>query len=266
MAAANSSMTPFMLRDGVLQGHRFCIHHAPAGEARAVVLHAHALAHEMHFARPTSARAARALAAAGFAVLQIDLLGCGDSSGEFEDASFEVWQQDLRAGAAWLQAQHPGRPLWLWAERAAVLWAVGAFDIERSAPTRHLLWHPQTKGSDVLRQLLRTELPAAMERGLDAKQLRLQAEAAWAQGQAFALGGYPISDVLAQSLSTCTVPANGRDTPCIRIDPPGTSEAEDARVIRRVARGASPWLGQGLQQAYVDETIRAVQLCWADAA
>ena len=103
MAAANPSMTPFMLRDGVQQGHRFCIHHAPAGEARAVVLHAHALAHEMHFARPTSARAARALAAAGFAVLQIDMYGCGDSSGEFEDASFEAWQQDLRAGAAWLQ-------------------------------------------------------------------------------------------------------------------------------------------------------------------
>ncbi len=256
-------MTPFMLRDALQQGHRFCIHHAPDNEPRALVLHAHALAHEMHFARPTSARAARALAAAGFAVLQIDMFGCGDSSGEFEDASFEAWQQDLRAGAAWLQARHPGRPLWLWAERAAVLWAINAFDGGGSAPVRHLLWHPQPRGVDVLRQLLRTELPAAMEQGLTAQQLRAQAEAAWAQGQAFTLGGYPISAALAHSLSATGEQCLDRNSPCIRIDLAASPRLEDARVVQRVVGGASPWLGQGLQQDFVDATVDAIRICWA---
>ncbi|MBK8384562.1 MAG: hypothetical protein IPL11_02315 [Candidatus Accumulibacter sp.] len=31
---------------------------------------------------------ARALATAGYAVLQIDLMGCGDSSGDFGDATW----------------------------------------------------------------------------------------------------------------------------------------------------------------------------------
>lgn len=259
MAAAHASMTPFMLREGVQQGHRFCIHHAPAGEARAVVLHAHALAHEMHFARPTSARAARALAAAGFAVLQIDMFGCGDSSGEFEDASFEAWQQDLRAGAAWLQAQHPGRPLWLWAERAAVLWALPAFNLATPAP-RHLLWHPLGRGDDALRQLLRTELPAAMDRGLSAAELRRQAENAWAQGQAFALGGFQVPAQLAADLRASTVVTALASTEPGRIHIDiGTAPAHEpaTRGPLRVP-GALPWLGQGVNEALPACTLEAL--------
>lgn len=259
MVAANSSMTPFMLRDGVQQGHRFCIHHAPAGEARAVVLHAHALAHEMHFARPTSARAARALAAAGFAVLQIDMFGCGDSSGEFEDASFEAWQQDLRAGAAWLQAQHPGRPFWLWAERAAALWALPAFNLATPAP-RHLLWHPLGRGDDALRQLLRTELPAAMDRGLSAADLRRQAESAWSQGQAFALGGFQVPAQLAADLraSKFVAALTSTEPGHIHIDIGPASECEPATHLPLRVPGPLPWLGQGLNEALLACTQEAL--------
>ena len=46
-------------------GARFCIHHAPAGPARAAVLHVHAWTEEMNKSRRMSALAARALLPAG---------------------------------------------------------------------------------------------------------------------------------------------------------------------------------------------------------
>jgi exosortase A-associated hydrolase 2 len=262
--AAAPSMTPFMLRDGV-QGHRFCIHHAPAGVARAVVLHAHALAHEMHFARPTSARAARALAAAGFAVLQIDMFGCGDSSGEFEEASFETWQQDLRAGAAWLQAQHPGRPLWVWAERAASLWALGSLS---PSPEAYLLWHPVLDGELALRQLLRTELPAALERGSNAKQVRESATASWARGEAFSLGGFRVSASLAAALTSRKLAPQDFVTrsgtgPVLRLDG-GTASAWPVETSGscgsahgRAVPGPLPWLDTVAPDDWVTMTLEA---------
>ena len=76
----------FLAADNGRAGQRLCIHHPPRrGEpARGAVLHLHAFAEEMNKSRRMVALQARALAEAGFAVLQIDLHGCGDSGGDFE--------------------------------------------------------------------------------------------------------------------------------------------------------------------------------------
>src|SRR5687768_8838655 len=69
-------------------GRRFCLLHMPSRPARALVVYVHPFAEEMNKSRRMAALQARALAASGHAVLQIDLLGCGDSSGDFGDASW----------------------------------------------------------------------------------------------------------------------------------------------------------------------------------
>ncbi len=60
---------------------RFCLFHPAQGRASgAPLLYLHPFAEEMNKSRRMAALQSRALAEHGYAVLQIDLLGCGDSS------------------------------------------------------------------------------------------------------------------------------------------------------------------------------------------
>ncbi|MDO9450700.1 MAG: hypothetical protein Q7J21_09460, partial [Rugosibacter sp.] len=79
---------PFFL--SVSGRSRFCLYHSPVPGAalRGAVVYIHPFAEEMNFSRHMVALQSRALAAQGYAVLQIDLLGCGDSAGDFSEASW----------------------------------------------------------------------------------------------------------------------------------------------------------------------------------
>ena len=99
----------------------FALHHRAPGTPRGVVLYLHPFAEEMNKVRRMAALQARALASAGYAVLQLDLRGCGDSGGEFHEASWAGWLDDAELGARWLRQRHPDAPLWLWGARAGNL-------------------------------------------------------------------------------------------------------------------------------------------------
>ena len=123
---SQASPDPFFLP--LDKGDRFCLHHAPANPlapARASVVFVHGFAEEMNKSRRMVALQARALAAAQCAVLQIDLLGCGDSAGLLSDATWDDWVTDVVEACLWLQQQHPV-PVWLWGLRAGCLVAVDA--------------------------------------------------------------------------------------------------------------------------------------------
>lgn len=188
-----------MMPDG-RGGQRLYLHHAPANHApTALVLQCHALAHEMHFARSTCAVAARSMAASGADVLQIDLLGCGDSSGEFEDATWADWVEDLRRGAEWLRQRHPGVPLWLWGQRAGALLAVDA--MAKGLPAQHLLlWQPMLDGDLALRQVIRLQAATDLADGTATQRWADRARDAWRAGRPVSLGGYGFSPELAASL------------------------------------------------------------------
>ena len=108
-------------------GQRLYLHHTPpTGQVlKGAVLYIHPWAEEMNKSRRMAAMASRALAAQGWAVLQVDLLGCGDSSGDFGDATWQAWTDDVVRAAQWLTSRHPEAPLWLWGLRAGAL-LVGA--------------------------------------------------------------------------------------------------------------------------------------------
>ncbi|MFN9745778.1 MAG: prolyl oligopeptidase family serine peptidase, partial [Betaproteobacteria bacterium] len=85
---------------------RFGLHHVPAsGQPRALVVYLHPFAEEMNKSRRMAALQSRALAQAGLAVLQMDLLGCGYSAGDLADASWQAWQDDVHLAARWLRAR-----------------------------------------------------------------------------------------------------------------------------------------------------------------
>jgi exosortase A-associated hydrolase 2 len=142
--------------------NRFCIYHGSSrGGSAGGIVYVHPFAEEMNKARRMAALQSRRLAAQGYAVLQMDLFGCGDSSGDFADARWGVWKNDLRVALSWLRSRVRG-PLSLWGLR---LGATLAADIARDAAigVEHLvLWQPVSNGGQFLTQFLRLRLAAEM--------------------------------------------------------------------------------------------------------
>jgi exosortase A-associated hydrolase 2 len=202
---------PFFLEPGTGRGQRFCLFHAarPGVPARGRVLHVHAFAEELNKSRRMSALQARALAEAGYAVLQIDLLGCGDSSGEFSDASWQDWLDDLLSAQAWLSARAQG-PLWLWGQRAGCLLA-NALAERLDEPCQLLYWQPPASGKLLLQQFLRLKLAAGlMDGGAAGAMQALKAEIA--TGATVEIAGYGLSATLATALEQASLQPPGR--PC----------------------------------------------------
>ena len=189
-------------------GQRLCVHHAPVGPARGVVLYLHPFAEEMNKSRRMAALGARALADAGFAVLQIDLLGCGDSSGDFADASWAAWLDDALLGARWLQQQQAGAPLWRWGLRAGALLTVQAAAL-LTTPVHLLWWQPAQAGKPLLQQFLRLKAAAELQQG-DAKGTLERVKADLAAGRCVDVAGYNLAPALAAGLdaATLTLPDN----------------------------------------------------------
>lgn len=202
-------MQPLFLPAASGTAARFAVLHRPAGPLRGLVVYAHPFAEEMNKSRRMAAIQARALASRGFGVLIPDLLGCGDSGGDFGDASWTAWVDDIVHASQWLRGEAAtwpdsvsggvrGPPLSLWGLRAGALLAAEA--AARLGDVQQLVvWQPATSGKVVLQQFLRLQLAGELlggqtRGGTDALKARLAA------GQSVDLAGYRIAPELAQGL------------------------------------------------------------------
>lgn len=152
---------PFFLKAD--PGERFCLYYPPdpGKKCLGVFIYVHPFGEEMNKSRRMAALQARAFAAIGFGVLQIDLFGCGDSSGEFGNACWNIWKQDLGVAKKWLE-KHVDAPISLWGLR---LGALLALDFARGMDTsidQIILWQPVLKGQPFLTQFLRLRLANEM--------------------------------------------------------------------------------------------------------
>ena len=182
------------------RGSLFCLYLAPADKPVSHgIIYLHPFAEEMHKSRRMAALQARAFARAGYAVLQVDLTGCGDSVGDFGDATWESWRDDARAAHAWLTSQISG-PITLWGLRIGASLAV---DIAPSLQNiaRLLLWQPVINGDQFLTQFLRIKLASEMlsegqaQNGTKTLKARLEA------GEPIEVGGNMLSPDMASALS-----------------------------------------------------------------
>lgn len=179
-------------------GQRFCLFHPAQGSAlRGRVLYLHPFAEELNTTRRVVAQQARALAAAGYAVLQIDLTGCGDSSGDFADATWTAWLEDAALAHRWLSQAASG-PLWIWGMRSGALLAT-EFLKTLTEPANLLLWQPVTSGQQMLQQFTRLHTAGQW---LGARMPDEQSPAQLlAQGQSVEIAGYAVSQELAQGMA-----------------------------------------------------------------
>jgi exosortase A-associated hydrolase 2 len=204
LARVEVDTEPFFLGGGA--DRRFCLFHRPAGPCRGAVLYVPPFAEELNRTRRMAALGARRLAAHGYGVLQIDLLGTGDSAGDFGDARWDLWKQDLDAGAAWLRARVE-QPLTLWGLR---LGALLALDHARTAAyplAPLLLWQPVASGSTYLTQFLRLRTANAMLGDDAAAQMGTKAlRAALQAGETLEIAGYDLSPELARAIDELPAP------------------------------------------------------------
>lgn len=145
---------------------------------------------------------ARALADQGWQVLQIDLLGCGDSSGDFADASWQAWIDDLVHACLWIRQPSDGA-LWLWGLRAGCLLAT---EVVRRLehPVNLLLWAPILAGRTVTQQFLRLAAAADMADG-NAKATMTRLRQQLARGEHIEIAGYRTAAPLLEPLEQATL-------------------------------------------------------------
>lgn len=192
---------PFFLRVG--DGQRFCLFHEPYPPARCrgTVLYVHPFGDEMNKSRRMAALQARALAAFGFGVLQIDLFACGDSSGDFGNARWDIWTEDLVSARKWLE-NRAGGPFSLWGLRLGALLALDFARRQENTIDWIILWQPVINGEIFLNQFLRLQLASEIlihsgqRKTMGTAELRQQL----GRGHSLEIGGYEISPPLAQAI------------------------------------------------------------------
>ena len=181
------------------RGQLFRVTHAPAqGPVRGKVLHCQALFEEQNKSRRMVALQSRHLAAQGWVVVQPDLYGCGDSDGDFEEARWADWIEDLKCCADDLESRYPG-PLVLWGLRAGCLLLSELTRIHELHPALNVLWQPVSRGDQYLNQFLRLRVAAAMMgQGKEStKDLRAQLDS----GTSLEVAGYTLHPDWARALA-----------------------------------------------------------------
>jgi len=179
-------------------GERFCIFHAPADAhaQRGGVVYVHPFGEEMNKSRRMAALQSRRLAAEGFSVLQVDLHGCGDSTGDFADARWDSWVRDVKAAVHWLK-ERVNAPISLWGLRLGAMLAAEVGCDPAMGIERLLLWQPVVNGAQFLSQFLRLRLTGEMLASGTATTAIHELQSALARGDSLEIAGYELHPELA---------------------------------------------------------------------
>jgi exosortase A-associated hydrolase 2 len=178
-------------------GNLFAMYYRPNPSAPDAgdVLYVHPFAGEMAASRNVIAACARELARAGMGVLTVDLFGCGDSAGDFREARWEIWHEDLAAAVRWLQEQGRER-ISLWGLRLGALLAMDFAAQSGESYERIVLWQPVLSGQAMLTQFLNMNLDE-MGAGVVVSQLtQPERRRTLASGQTLEVAGYELASEL----------------------------------------------------------------------
>ena len=223
-------------------GGRFCLLTLPPGPVRGALLFVPPFAEELNKSRRMIALAARAFAARGRAVLQVDLQGCGDSAGDFGDATWQGWLNDVEQGYDWLAAR-VGKAPGLWSLRAGGLLACDWLAAAK-VDVPWLAWQPVTNGKQHLNQFLRLKAASEMLADADARAAMSALREAMQRGETVEVAGYALSAGLVSGLEQAT----------LRL-PPGRAAAvtmfeiasgEATEVSPALARLVAAWQQEGV--------------------
>ncbi len=223
-----TSVTPEHSGYFAVPGAHLCtiLHHVPNPVAR--VLLVGPFASERHFSYHVWVRWARFLAARRIEVLRYDYRGIGESTGIFEEMSFEHWSEDLDLLAAWFASRSSGVPLLLHGLEIGAILAARGF--HRGIGDGLLLWSPPDDANQALRMSLVRW--AALEQILESPKNRIPASEyirQLEQGSSIEVQGYHWSSRLWMDSFTFKLP--------VSFDTEGSSATTYKRPVKTVKFG-----------------------------
>ncbi len=175
------------------------------------VLHLPAFAEEMNKSRAMVASQAREMAGVGYDVLLPDYFGTGDSGGEFCEASWEIWLEDMQNCLAQL-SRKPLGPLVLWGLRLGGLMAMQLSGELETQPSRLILWNPVLSGEQYMQQFLRLRLANSMMYG-ESKEKAADLKKHLEDKGCLEVAGYELSNDMFMQL--CSRNAESLDIPAV---------------------------------------------------
>ncbi len=182
---------PFFLN--TLHGRVFCLYRAPKN-AKDCVLFVPPFAEEMNKCRKQITAMATALVARGRATLLLDLYGTGDSAGEFSDATWQFWMDDVNAAVEWARSRNsPVQDL-----IAGRLGCILAADALRDSDYRvqsSIFWQPVLTGKQFMTQFLRLRVAASMMSS-SGKETVSDLKLRLADNETVEIAGYELSPTL----------------------------------------------------------------------
>lgn len=183
------------------RGPLFAVYHPSrlTGPAKGGFVYLPPFAEEMNRSRRMAALQASRLAEKGLAVLLLDPFGTGDSAGDFGDARWDIWREDVMAAIAWL-SERCGGPVGLWGLRLGALLAADVAVQNPEGLARLLFWQPLLSGDNYLTQFLRLRVASGMNGGAE-RETTKELRAKWAEGEAVEVAGYDVSPELAAAIS-----------------------------------------------------------------
>lgn len=181
-------------------GALFCVYYPPATEPlNRAIFHVPAFAEEMNKSRQMVALQARAFAERGYGVLVMDLFGTGDSMGEFGDASWATWLDNVATAIAWLQEQGAST-VDLWGLRSGALLAMDFVSRRPSVVDRLIAWQPVLNGDTFVTQFLRLRVAASVMDSNAPKEKTSDLKRQLQDGQALEVAGYLLNPDLLNPL------------------------------------------------------------------
>ncbi|MDT3680089.1 MAG: alpha/beta hydrolase [Burkholderiaceae bacterium] len=221
-------------------GHRSpVLHWRPRGRVRAQAVFFPPYGDEMNQSRRMYRLAAEALAMRGVAGRMFDLLGTGDSSADFREATVSAWLSDCRRMLDAAQAEDE-RIVLIGCRLGAALAAKASDGLARQAAL-FVGWAPLLQGSQQLNGLLRVAKIARMNRPQvpDPKAL-------WAMGEVAWLAGYPVSATLADQLTALDATNAPRAERAVLFEVRSAQDDASLHVSEGLRRRAETWVGQGV--------------------
>ncbi len=177
-------------------GNLFAVYYPPVNQAiNRAIIHIPAFGEEMNKSRRMVALQARAFAGQGTAVLVLDLFGTGDSSGDFGEATWQIWLQDIATAVGWLK-QQGAQKIDLWGLRTGALLAMD-FASRGQCPIQRLIaWQPVLNGETFITQFLRLRVAAAMMDSNAPKEKTADLKRQLQEGQGIEVAGYLLNPEL----------------------------------------------------------------------
>lgn len=183
-------------------GTVFCRYFPPIDltTQRGNVLYLPPFGEEMNRARRMAAVQARDLAQRGIGVLCVDLFGTGESEGDFGDARWEYWLNDVAVALQWLRQRGQGE-ISILGLRLGALLALDYLHLEQDSVHSVVLWQPPPTGERHATEILRLKTAQnATQSGAEGRCTVKDLRAVLNQGRSIEVGGYELAPELIAAL------------------------------------------------------------------